>query len=114
MRFHPLPLPILAVVVGLAACGGGSNDKDEISKIVREGGKNPASICDHLEAKTLEKLGGRSKCLELAKGADTIDANVKIDKVSVDGDKATVNVTGKDGKSTIKFVKQDGDWKVTA
>jgi hypothetical protein len=108
--------PLLLGALGLAACGGGgggSSDKDTLTKIVTDGGKTPATICDHLDAKTLANLGGHDKCVQASKQAGALDPNVKVTKLTINGDKATANITGKDGSSTIHFVKENGDWKVT-
>ena len=107
-------LSVLVVpVLALSACGGGGkNDKDKITDIVNQGSKDPATICDHLAAAPLKALGGKAKCLVASKAGDA-DANFKISSVTIDGDKASVKGKGKEGSQTIKFVKEDGDWKVT-
>jgi hypothetical protein len=109
-------LSLLAVpAVTLAACGGGDgdSDKDKLTKIINDGGTNPASICDHLDTALLKQIGGADGCKKAA-ASEKKDDTTKIDSLNVDGDKATAKVTDKSGATTISFVKQDGDWKVTA
>lgn len=105
---------VSAVIV--AACGGGGkSDNDKITDIIKEGGKNPSTICDHLDAKILKTLGGKDGCVKAAKADDSNkDPAVKINEIKIDGDKATAKVKGAQGDQTINFIKEDGDWKVTA
>jgi hypothetical protein len=104
-------LLLLVPLAFLAACG--SSDKDTISSIIEEGGKDPATICDHLTKAGLDQLGGKDKCVQLAKAQGGQDPHVDIKSVKVDGDKATAEVQSKDGKNTIHFVKEGGEWKVS-
>lgn len=98
----------------LAACGdSGSSDEDTITKIIKDGGANPATVCDNLDPTLLKQLGGKAACLTAAKG-EKGDDSTKVDSLKVDGETATAKVTDKDGPTTIKFKKIDGDWKVTA
>lgn len=112
---HPRLLAAVTVsMLTIAACGGGGDsDKDTLTDIINEGGKNPASVCDHLDAPVLKALGGEAGCKKAA-AAEPADDTTKINSLKIDGDKATAQVTDKDGKNTINFVKKDGDWKVVA
>jgi len=104
-----LVIPVLA----LSACGGGgSSDEDKVRDIVTESGKTPSKLCDNLAAAPLKQIGGKDKCLQAAEGQKGTD--VKIDSVTVDGDKATVKGGGgSSGSGEIKLAKEDGDWKIT-
>lgn len=109
-----LALLLATPALALAACGGGG-DADKIKDIVKQGDKDPASICDHASKKLLQLLAGGdvAKCKETARGyAD--DANVEGDiTVKIDGDTATATFKTSDGKTqSPKFVKEDGEWKV--
>ncbi len=98
----------------LAACGGGGDsDKDKLTSIINEGGKNPSTICDHLEASLLKQLGGKDGCVKASK-AEKGDDSTKIDDLKVTGETAVAKVHDDKSKSTINFKKVDGDWKVTA
>ncbi len=108
-------LSLLAIpVLALSACGGGSSDKDKITNIIKDGGKDPSTVCGHLQEKTLKALGGKAGCEKASKDPSAKDPNVKINSVKVDGDKATAKIKGNQGDQTIQFVKEGGDWKVTA
>ena len=113
MRHRRLSALIAVPVLTLAACGGGGDsDKDTITDIIKEGGTNPASVCDVLDDALLKKFGGKEGCLTAAKDEEP-DDSTKINSLKIDGDKATAKITEKDGPTTINFVKIDGDWKVT-
>ncbi|MCW3041785.1 MAG: hypothetical protein JWM31_3690 [Solirubrobacterales bacterium] len=104
-------------VLGLAACGssgGGNSDKDKIESIVKDGAKDPTTVCDHLEATVLKQLGGPAGCKKQAKTADDGDKKADIDSIDIKGDKATAKITTSKGKQTISFIKKNGDWLVTA
>ena len=105
-------LVVVLAVLGLAACGG-SDDKQKIEKIITDGGRHPATICEHLDVPTLARLGGHAKCLKASRAADAKDPKVKVDSVAIDGDKATAKITGRSGRDTVHFVKTDGDWKIS-
>jgi hypothetical protein len=104
-----LTVPVLA----LTACGG-SSDKDKISDFIKDVGKNPTVLCDHLAKDALAQIGGVDKCKQAAKAPDAADPNVKVDSVDVSGDKATAKITGNQGAQTLTLVKEDGDWKLQA
>lgn len=99
----------------LAACGSsGDSDKDKITSIVKDVGKDPSAICDHMAPALLKQLGGTAKCKTAAKADPTgPDSTTKVDSVKVTGDTAVANVTDKSGKTAVKFIKDGGDWKVT-
>jgi hypothetical protein len=115
---HSRRLLLLLTVpaLSLAACGGGSggdSDKDKLTSIIEEGGKNPSSICSHLEASLLKQLGGDEGCKKAA-SSEKGDDSTEIDSLAVTGEKAVAKVHDKTGKTTINFTKVDGDWKVSA
>ncbi len=113
-RARNLSVSLFAVpVLALAACGGGKSDKDKITDIIKQGGKDPSTICKHIEAKTLKALGGKDGCTKASKTPGAKDENIKVNSVDVKGDKATAKVKGNQGDQAIKFVKEGGDWKVT-
>lgn len=105
---------LAAIAVVLAGCGGATSDKDKITKIVKDGAKDPATICDHVTPEVLKALGGKPACVKAA-GARRVsaDTTLKVASVSVKGDKATATVVGKRGRQTLQFVKDHGEWNVT-
>lgn len=106
-------LSLLAVpAVALSACGGGKSDKDKLTDIIKEGGKTPSSVCDHVTDALLKQLGGKDACVKASKSQPG-DDSTKIKSLKIDGEKATASVSDKSGANTIKFVKEGGDWKVT-
>ena len=111
MRALPL-VPTLVSAAALAACGQ-SSDKDRIVKVITEGGRRPASICRHLDAPALARLGGRAGCLKASRAPDAKDPHVRVDSVVVSGDRATAKITGRSGPDTVRLVKRDGDWKIS-
>lgn len=92
----------------LSACG--SSDEDKIRSIVEDGAKKPATICDNLSAAPLKTIGGKDGCKKLADKQKPTEASVE--SVSVDGNKGSAKVKDKDGSNDVKFVKEDGDWKI--
>lgn len=105
-----LVLPL--VLVG--ACGGGGDDEAEIRTILEDRRTDPASICDHMTSELLEQLGGKERCRELAVAEDNQDPDAKVVDVDVDGERATARLTGQDGRATVAFRKEDGEWRAAA
>jgi hypothetical protein len=106
---------LLVAVMSLAACGGdGTTDRDAITKIITDGGRDPATICDHLSAGLLQRFRSRENCRRAARSTPANqDPHVRIRHLSVTGDRARAAVTGSDGRTTITFTKDHGSWKVT-
>jgi ABC-type glycerol-3-phosphate transport system substrate-binding protein len=100
--------------LALAACGGGSSDKDQLTDLIKKVGNDPAYLCDHMSAKVDTAIGGKDGCLKAAKADGAKDPDIKIDSITIDGDSASAKITGNKGPDTVKFVKEDGDWKVDA
>jgi ABC-type oligopeptide transport system substrate-binding subunit len=107
---------LAAAALAAAGCGSddSSSDSDQITEVVVNGSKDPAYICDHLATRELAQFGTKAKCLEAAKTSGTVDPDPKTGTPKIDGDTASVTVTGKKGTETIHLVKEDGDWKITA
>jgi ABC-type glycerol-3-phosphate transport system substrate-binding protein len=104
----------------IAACGGGDgSDSDDIRAIIVDIGDNPSELCEkYATEEMLNQAGGKEACLEAAKSEDAKDPDVKVDKVTVDGDKATAEITSGSGstkgnKTTLTFVKEGDDWKLS-
>lgn len=105
--------PLLAVpLLTLAACGGGggSSDSDQITAIVKDGAKDPVTICDHLDAAVLKQFGGAASCKKAAQAARKTTTAVTVKSVTVKGDTATAQIQNASGPQTLSFSKQDGKW----
>jgi len=111
----PPRLALLLVVpaFGLAACGGGNSDEDDIKGIISDINDKPSALCDHATKDVLKQVGGTVETCRKAAQGQTSDRKVKVNEVKVDGDKATADIKGASGNQTIVFVKEDGDWKVS-
>lgn len=104
-----LALPPLA----LGACGGGSSAKDAITKIIKDGGRDPATICTHLAPALLTQAGGLKGCQASAKAGDDRKDAVDIKALQIKGDAATAQIVGARGPETVTFARQGGHWVVT-
>src|SRR3954449_8271418 len=124
----------LLLAAGVSACGGGGGGNDESAVKDRVNttfdgfaDKDSGKICDSLSADyrkriTRQPLGkGKPSCeksiglvLTLAGNALKNVGDTKVEDVSVNGDKATANVSYKGGKkSKVALIKEDGAWKVS-
>ena len=107
-----LALPALA----FAGCGGdsdkGSSDEDQITEIINAVGADPTAVCDHVDAATLEQMGGKDGCVRAGEESGDRGSEVTIEEISVDGERATARISDGDGPTTVVFAKQDGDWKI--
>lgn len=109
------PMMLVVPALALAACGGGSSDEDQMTDIIIKGGKDPVTICDHISADLLKAFGSVEKCQTAAKeDTEGKDPDVKVDSIAIKDDTATAKITGNQGAQTVKFVKEDGDWKIAA
>jgi ABC-type glycerol-3-phosphate transport system substrate-binding protein len=108
----------LVSALALSACGG-SSDSDKIKSVIKDVGKDPATLCTkHATAQILQQVGGEAACVKLAAQPDAKDPGVKVGKVDVNGDKATAEVTSNSGPdkgrtSKVSFAKQGGEWKIS-
>jgi hypothetical protein len=107
-----LTLPALA----FGACGSSgsdsNSDEDQITSVVDAVAADPLAICDHLSADMLRRLGGKDACVRAGEASGDRGSKATIEDLAVDGDTATVRITDADGPTEVKFVKEDGDWKV--
>jgi hypothetical protein len=106
-----LALPTLA----FSACGGDS-DEDKIKKIIDDGNKDAASICENATDRFLkEQIGAsRDECKKQASEAEKSDDDNKPEnlKIDVNGDTAVATFKDSDGNNKVTFVKDGDDWKV--
>jgi hypothetical protein len=126
-KLHPLlPLALLALVFGLAACGGGGeSDEDKIVDVIETSvtSSDPADCKElatqaFLEQTEFEKGAAAVKsCEESTEDTSDDPDSVEVSKVEVDGSSATADAafTGGsfDGQSlSVALVEEDGDWKM--
>lgn len=116
MRRIVAAVALFAGVLALSACGSSSkSDKDKVTELIKDVGKNPATLCTkYASADLMTAVGGDAACQKLAAEPSSKDPNVKVDSVVITGAEAIAKVTGNTGHQQIKLVKQGGDWKVTA
>jgi ABC-type glycerol-3-phosphate transport system substrate-binding protein len=122
-----LPALLLALVLGLAACGGGGeSDEDAItSTIERSATSTDPTVCG--ETQTLNFMeqtasgSGKEAEKQCEKETEEEDSNdpesVKVSKVEADGGKATADVEFEGGtfdnqKLEVALVEEDGNWKL--
>lgn len=108
-----------AAIAGLAACGSAS-DSATITQVIHTVGRDPATLCTRYGTAGLirQDFGNKSQCLQQAKEPTASDPAVKVDRVAVTGSTATATIReGRGPKkgqpSTVRFVKQGGQWKVS-
>ena len=128
-RARSLSLAALAAVSLLAAgCGGG--DEEDVKRAVKEiateaKDKDYEKFCDGLTDKAREQIqqrfgkAGGVGCPKLFEAIDRRGAlskrigdpnDIKFEKVTVEGDRATVKEKG--DRQPSELVKEDGEWKV--
>jgi hypothetical protein len=125
-KLHPLlPLALLALVFGLAACGGGDSDEDKVVEVIETSvtSTDPADCKElatqaFLEQTELEQGSAAvESCEESAEDTENDPESVEVTEVEVDGSAATADVafTGGsfDGQTlSVALVEEDGDWKM--
>jgi hypothetical protein len=124
-KLHLLvPLTLLALALGLGACGGGESDEDKVIDVIETSAEsNDPADCERLATQNLLEQ------VELSQGADAVksceenakddddDEEAEVSDVKVDGSTATAKVAitggGFDGQTAeMAVVEEDGDWKV--
>jgi ABC-type glycerol-3-phosphate transport system substrate-binding protein len=127
-KLHLLVLPalLLALALGLAACGGGESDEDKITTTIEESATSTdPAICR--ETQTLSFMeqtnsgSGKEAEKECEKETEEEGSNdpesVNVSKVEAEGEKATADVEFKggtfDGQTLeVALVEEGGDWKL--
>ncbi len=121
-----LPLALLALVLGLVACGGGGDsDEDKIVEVI----ETSATSADPADCKELATQAFLEQT-EFSEGAEAVESceesaedtsddpdSVEVSEVVVEDSTATANAafTGGsfDGQTlTVGLVEEDGDWKL--
>jgi hypothetical protein len=121
-----LPLALLALALGLVACGGSSeSDEDKVVDVIETsalstdpGDCKELATQAFLEQTELEQGSAAVKsCEESAEETEGDPESVDVSKVEVDGSAATADVafTGGnfDGQTlSVALIEEDGDWKM--
>jgi hypothetical protein len=121
-----LPLALLALALGLAACGGSDeSDEDKVVDVIETSvtSTDPADCKELATQAFLEQTEFEQgpeaveSCEEEAKDTSNDPDSVDVSKVEVDGSGATADVafTGGsfDGQTlSVALVEEDGDWKM--
>jgi ABC-type glycerol-3-phosphate transport system substrate-binding protein len=125
-KLHLLfPLALLALVLGLVACGGGESDEDKVVDVIETSAtsSDPAD-CKELATQAFleqtelsEGAEAVESCEESAKETEDDPDSVEVSEVEVDGSAATADAafTGGsfDGQTlSVALIEEDGDWKL--
>lgn len=117
---------LLALALGLVACGGDSeSDEDKIVDVIETSAtSNDPADCERLSTQAFleqtqlsEGKEAVESCEEDTKDSDGDSESVEVSKVEVDGSKATADAAFKggnfDGQTlSVALVEEDGDWKL--
>lgn len=90
-----------------------NSDEDQITSIVNEIGEDPLAICEHLAADLTRLFGDKAGCIRAGEESGERAGDVEMRDLKVDGDSASVNVIDERGTQLVRFVKEDGEWKIT-
>jgi ABC-type glycerol-3-phosphate transport system substrate-binding protein len=125
LHFLLLPAAMLALVFGLAACGGSESDEDKIVETVETSATStdPADCKELATQKFMEQTesekGAKAvkSCEEEAEDPEGDPDSVDVSNVGVDGSEATADAAFSggnfDGQTlTVALVEEDGDWKL--
>jgi ABC-type glycerol-3-phosphate transport system substrate-binding protein len=121
-----LPALLLALALGLAACGGGGeSDEDKITSMIEESATSTdPSICKETQTQafmeqTSSASGGAAvkECEKETKSGESNPDEVNVSEVEADNGKATADVAFKGGafdKQTVEvaLVEENGEWKL--
>ncbi|HEU4461471.1 MAG TPA: hypothetical protein VFR75_02645 [Solirubrobacterales bacterium] len=125
-KLHLLfPLVLLALALGLVACGSSESDEDKIVEVIETSAvsDDPAD-CEALATQAFleqtqfsEGEEAVESCEESAKETEDNPDSVEVSEVEIDGSDATAEaafVGGNfDGQTfTVALVEEDGDWKL--
>ena len=112
MRARLATLLVLAVPLGLAACG--KSDEDKVRDVLDQVNSSDPAVCSKLSDELLKGQfnGDKKRCEDQAKRV-TEKSLFTVEKVKVDGDEATGTVkANQGGRSRVLLKKEDGEWKV--
>lgn len=120
-----MSLALLAIALGLAACGGGESDEDKIVNAIETAATStdPAVCKETQTLNFMEQTNGgagvesEKTCEEEAKAGENNPDSVKVSKVDVEGEEASADVAFAGGSFDGQIVKvslleEDGRWKL--
>lgn len=122
---------VLMLCLAPAGCGGGGGDdtqqvSDVVTSFVDAGNhRDAAGACELLAKQQLQavrKLGGGGSCASVVGGlltGATGNTSVEVDEVRVEGDRATADVTVRQGgrpprSLSLLLVREDGEWRLAS
>ncbi|HXQ88870.1 MAG TPA: hypothetical protein VN733_04455 [Solirubrobacterales bacterium] len=120
-----LPLALLALALGLAACGSSESDEDKVVDVIETSAtsSDPAD-CEALSTQAFmeqteleEGKAAVESCEESAEDDSDNPDSVEVSEVEIDGSSATADVAFVGGNFggqtlTVALVEEDGDWKL--
>jgi len=104
-------LALTGLALGLVACGGES-DEDQVKTVVNQLANTDEKVCDKATDKFLKAVGGTKEQCKKSAREDDGSTKPKVGKITVDGDKATAELSADGSKATFQLVKQDDEWKL--
>jgi ABC-type glycerol-3-phosphate transport system substrate-binding protein len=122
-----LPAALLALALGLAACGGGGGESDEekIETTIETSATStdPANCAKYSTLKFMEQTSSgqgaeaEKDCEEEAEEAEGKPESVSVSNVEIEGEEATADAAFEggnfDGQTlTVALVEEEGDWKL--
>lgn len=104
-------LALTGLALGLVACGGES-DEDQVKTVVNQLANTDEKVCDKATDKFLKAVGGTKEQCKKSAREDDGSTKPKVGKITVDGDKATAELSADGSKATFQLVKDGDDWKL--
>jgi hypothetical protein len=111
---HPRQALVAVLLLGLpalAACGGGS-DEDKVRDVIALGNDKDPKVCQKVTDKWLKNVTGGDKKECERQVRRTGNAKLKVRKVTVKGDRATVDASIRGTVGQVLLIKDGGDWKL--
>ena len=101
---------LAALALGLTACG--ESDEDQVKEVATQLANTDEKVCDKATPKFLKAVGGsKAQCKKSAKEDDG-STKPKVGKITVDGDKATAELSADGSKVKFGLIKDGDDWKL--
>lgn len=120
-----LPALVLALALGLAACGGGESAEDKIVSMIERSATStdPANCKETQTEQFMEQTSGGSgsgavkECEKETKSGEDNPESVNVSQVKVNGEKATADVEFEGGNFNgqtveVALVEEEGNWKL--